>query len=178
MRRDLPAGYFGEGIAIRRGKLLQLTYTSQTGFVYDLATFELRGQFGYPGEGWALAGNGPRLVMSDGTPELRFLDDETQQETGRLLVTDDGRPVKYLNELEWVKGEIFANVWQSDRIARIDPASGRITRGTDLAGLLAPSERTDPENVLNGIAWDAAGDRLFVTGKRWPKLFQIRVVVR
>jgi glutaminyl-peptide cyclotransferase len=178
MRRDLPANYFGEGIAIRRDRLLQLTYTSQTGFLYDLASFELRGEFSYPGEGWALASDGTRLVMSDGTPELRFLDFETLQETSRLLVTDEGNPVKSLNELEWVKGEIFANVWHSDRIARIDPASGRLTGWIDLAGLLAPSERTDPENVLNGIAWDAAGDRLFVTGKRWPKLFQIRVVVR
>jgi glutamine cyclotransferase len=177
-RRDLPVDYFGEGIAIRRGHLVQLTYTTQLGFVYDLATFEPRSEFTYPGEGWALASDGQRLVMSDGTPELRFLDFETLRETRRLQVTADGVPVKNLNELEWVKGEIFANIWHSDRIARIDPATGRVTGWIDLSGLLAPSERTDPEAVLNGIAWDSAGDRLFVTGKRWPKLFQIRVVVR
>jgi glutamine cyclotransferase len=177
-RRDLPANYFGEGIAIRRGQLLQLTYTTQIGFVYDLVTFEPRSEFTYTGEGWALAGDGQRLVMSDGTSELRFLDFETLQETRRLPVTEDGMPVKNLNELEWVKGEIFANIWHSDRIARIDPASGKVTGWIDLTGLLTPSERADPESVLNGIAWDAAGERLFVTGKRWPKLFQIRVLVR
>lgn len=177
-RRDLPASYFGEGIAIRGGQLLQLTYTTQIGFLYDLATFEPRGEFAYPGEGWALASDGHRLVMSDGTSELRFLDYEWLQETRRLLVTDNGRSVKNLNELEWVKGEIWANIWHSDRIARIDPATGHVTGWIDLARLLAPSERTDPEDVLNGIAWDAVGERLFVTGKRWPKLFQIQVVVR
>ena len=116
--------------------------------------------------------------MSDGTPELRFLDSASLQETGRLQVTDEGRPVKLLNELEWVKNEIFANVWHTDRIARIDPATGHVTGWIDLSGLQKTGERTDAENVLNGIAYDAAGDRLFVTGKRWPKLFQIQVVVR
>ena len=178
MRRDLPANFFGEGIAIAGDRLLQLTYTTQVGFVYDLTTFEPRGEFSYAGEGWALAGDGKRLVMSDGTPELRFLDTTTLREIRRITVKDDGIAVKNLNELEWVKGEILANVWHSDRIARIDPESGRVTGWIDLTGLLAPSERMDPEDVLNGIAWDAAGDRLFVTGKRWPKLFQIRVMVR
>ncbi len=178
IRHRLPGQYFGEGIAVWNDRLLELTWSSQKGFIYDLASFEPRGEFTYPGEGWALATDGKRIVMSDGTPELRFLDYRTLRELRRLRVTEEGRPVKDLNELEWVKGEIFANVWHTDRIARIDPASGRVTGWIDMTGLLLPAERTDPENVLNGIAYDSAGDRLFVTGKRWPRLFQIRVVVR
>jgi glutamine cyclotransferase len=178
MFRNLPGQYFGEGIAVSGDRLLQLTWTSGKGFVYDLATFEPRGEFAYSGEGWSLTSDGKRVIMSDGTAELRFLDSAGLRETGRLQVTDDGRPVKRLNELEWVKGEIFANVWHTERIARIDPATGHVTGWIDLSGLETAAQRTDAENVLNGIAYDAAGDRLFVTGKRWPKLFQIRVVVR
>jgi len=177
-RHNLPGQYFGEGIAVWKDRLLQLTWTSGKGFIYDLATFEPRGEFAYSGEGWSLTSDGKRIIMSDGTPELRFLDYGNLRETGRLQVTDKGRPLKRLNELEWVKGEIFANVWHTDRIARIDPASGRVTGWIDLSGLETSAQRIDAENVLNGIAYDAAGDRLFVTGKRWPKLFQIRVVVR
>jgi glutamine cyclotransferase len=177
-KRDVPGQYFGEGIVVWKDRLLELTWKAEKGLIYDLATFEPKGEFPYPGEGWGLTTDGKRIIMSDGTADIRFWDPATLKETGRITVTDEGRPVNELNELEWVKGEIFANVWQTDRIARIDPASGRVTGWIDLAGLLAPSERTDPENVLNGIAWDGAGDRLFVTGKRWPKLFQIRVVVR
>ena len=174
-RRELPGQYFGEGIVVWRQRLLQLTYQSGIGFVYDLATFAQRGEFHYPGEGWALTTDGKRILMSDGTAKLRWLNPETLAEQGRLLVTDEGRPVLKLNELEWVKGEIFANVWHEERIARIDPRSGRVKGWIGMGGL---GEKGDPENVLNGIAYDAARDRLFVTGKRWSKVFEIRVVKR
>jgi glutaminyl-peptide cyclotransferase len=177
-RRDLPGAYFGEGIAVWKDRLVQLTYQSGKGFVYNLASFAPQSDFTYPGVGWALTSDEKRLIMSDGTPELRFLDPDTLRERGRLLVTDGGSPVKYLNELEWYKGAILANVWHSDRIARIDPATGRVTAWIDCSGLLPPRERPDPEDVLNGIAWDAANDRVFITGKRWPRLFEIRLVVR
>jgi glutamine cyclotransferase len=130
----------------------------------------------YPGEGWGLTQDGKRIIMSDGTAQLRFWDPETLRETGRITVTDDTGPVKELNELEWVKGEVFANVYETDRIARIDPSSGKVTGWIDLTGILAPADRTGQEDVLNGIAYDAKTDRLFVTGKRWPKLFEIRLV--
>ena len=177
-RRDLPGRYFGEGIAIWKDRLIELTWQTEKGFIYDLATFAPKGEFAYTGEGWALTTDARRLIMSDGTAALRFLNPETMQETGRLNVTDEGQPVKELNDLEWVKGEIFANVRHQERIARIDPASGRVMGWIDCTGLLLPKERCDPEDVLNGIAYDAKGDRLFVTGKRWPKVFEIRVVRR
>jgi glutamine cyclotransferase len=176
-KHDLPRQYFGEGIVAWKDRIIGLTYRSQTGFVYDLATFKPLRQFKYRGEGWGLTHDGKRLIMSDGTAELRFWDPETLQETGRLKVTHRGQPVASLNELEWVKGEIFANVWQTDLIARIDPRSGHVTGWIDLTGLLPASDRIQGyTDVLNGIAYDAAGDRLFVTGKRWPKLFEIRIV--
>ena len=174
--RDIAPQYFGEGIVSWRDRLIELTWRSQVGFVYDLASFRPERQFSYAGEGWALTSDGRRLIMSDGTPELRFLDPETLRETGRLLVTDDGRPVENLNELEWVKGEIFANIWQTDRIARIDPRSGRVVGWIDLRGLLPDADRTGRTDVLNGVAYDRTHDRLFVTGKLWPKLYQIRLV--
>ena len=178
-KHDLPRQYFGEGIVSWKDRIIGLTYRSQTGFVYDLTTFKPLRQFKYRGEGWGLTHDGQRLIMSDGTAELRFWDPETLQETGRLQVTDRGRPVAYLNELEWVKGEILANVWQTDLIARIDPRSGRVTGWIDLTGLLPASDRiAGYTDVLNGIAYDAAADRLFVTGKRWPKLFEIRIEKR
>ena len=137
----------------------------------------MRWQFEYPGEGWALTQDGKRIIMSDGTPEIRFWDPETLKETGRITVTDQGQPVKNVNELEWIKGEIYANVWMTERIARIDPASGNVIGWIDLTGLLNPADRiTGQTDVLNGIAYDAKGDRLFVTGKRWPKLFEIRLL--
>ncbi|MHB1059418.1 MAG: glutaminyl-peptide cyclotransferase [Rhodanobacter sp.] len=176
-RHNLPARYFGEGIIDWKDRLVQLTWQSQTGFVYDLASFTLRHTFGYTGEGWALTRDGTHLYMSDGTPVLRVLDPETLQVVRRITVTADGAPVTYLNELEWVHGEIYANVWLTNRIARIDPASGRVVGWIDLAGLLDVNQLPDPGNdVLNGIAYDAKRRRLFVTGKRWPKLFEIELV--
>jgi glutaminyl-peptide cyclotransferase len=175
-KRDLDGAYFGEGIVNWKDRLLQLTWKAQRGFIYDLASFAPRGQFEYPGEGWGLTQDGKRIIMSDGSAELRFWEPETLKETGRVTVTDEGHPVTNLNELEWVKGEVYANIWQTDRIARIDPASGKVVGWIDCTGLLAPSDRTELTDVLNGIAYDAARGRLFVTGKRWPKLFEIRLV--
>ena len=174
-KRDIPEQYFGEGIINWKDRLIEITWQSQTGFVYDLATFGLRSQFRYPGEGWGLTQDGKRIIMSDGTSELRFWDPETLQETGRVAVNDEGRPVPELNELEWIKGEVYANVYQTDRIARIDPASGKVVGWIDLTGILSPDDRRGTD-VLNGIAYDAKGNRLFVTGKLWPKLFEIRLV--
>lgn len=173
-KRNVP-GVFGEGIVLWKDRLLELTWKHELGFIYDLSTFEPRGQFRYPGEGWGLTHDGKRIIMSDGTAQLRFWDPEKLTETGRITVTDDGRPVVELNELEYIKGEIWANVWNTDRVARIDPATGKVTGWIDLSGLLKPEDRNDFTDVLNGIAYDASGDRIFVTGKRWPKLFEIRV---
>jgi glutaminyl-peptide cyclotransferase len=173
---DIPAQYFGEGIVNWRGHLVSLTWKSQVGFVFDLATFKLQRKFHYEGEGWALTRDDKRIIMSDGTPELRFLDPNTLQETGRIDVTLDGKPVRNVNELEWVKGEIYANVWQTNWILRIDPADGHVLGLIDLTGLLKASDIVPGQtDVLNGIAYDAKGDRLFVTGKNWPKLFEIRL---
>jgi glutaminyl-peptide cyclotransferase len=173
---EIPDQYFGEGIINWKDRLIELTYKSQVGFVYDLAGFQVHKQFEYPGEGWALTQDGKRLIMSDGTPELRFWNPETLQEIGRLTVTEYGQPLKNINELEWIKGEIFANVWTTNRIVRIDPATGKVTGSIDLTGLLSPDDAAQGEpDVLNGIAYDSKGDRLFVTGKRWPKLFEIRL---
>ena len=177
--RDIPPMFFGEGIVASKGRLIQLTWQNHLGFIYDLKTFRLLGTFNYPGEGWALTTDGRRIIMSDGTPQLRFLDPTTLKETGRLTVTADGAPVKNVNELEWVKGQIYANIWLTDRIARIDPATGKVVGWIDLAGLISPRDiGPDPDAVANGIAYDADHDRLFVTGKLWPKLFEIRLVRR
>jgi glutamine cyclotransferase len=177
--QNLESHYFGEGIAIWRDALIQLTWQSEVGFVYDLATFQRRRTFAYQGEGWGLTTDGSRLIMSDGQPDgaLRFIDPATLKETGRLRVQHQGRPVEHLNELEIVKGEILANVWGTKRIARVSPTSGQVVGWIDLTGLLTPREEAGTD-VLNGIAYDAAGDRLFVTGKLWPKLFEIRIVSR
>jgi glutamine cyclotransferase len=177
--RNLGRQYFGEGIAPWKDHLIQLTWQSHVGFVDDLASFRQLSQFHYTGEGWALTQNGRQLIMSDGTPQLRFLDPATLKEVRRLTVTADGQPVKDLNELEWVKGEILANVWLTNFIARIDPASGKVTGWIDVSGLMNPAQLGgDPDAIPNGIAYDAARDRLFVTGKRWPKLFEIKLVRR
>lgn len=176
---DIPGQYFGEGIVNWRGRIVSLTWKSQTGFVFDLPTLKLQKTFSYEGEGWALTQDGKQLIMSDGSPELRFLNPDTLREIRRLNVTLDGRPLANVNELEWVKGEIYANVWRSDQIVRIDPHSGAVVGVINLAGLLDPSARVaGPDGVLNGIAYDAKGDRLFVTGKDWPKLFEIRLKPR
>jgi glutaminyl-peptide cyclotransferase len=169
--------YFGEGIVNWKDRLVEITWQTNIGFVYDLASFQPQREFHYQGEGWGLTQDGKRIIMSDGiTPRLRFWDPETLAETGSVTVTADGEPVLNLNELEWVKGEVYANVWQTDRIARINPANGKVIGWIELAGLLSPADRTGDTDVLNGIAYDAKTDRLFVTGKNWPKLFEIRLV--
>lgn len=177
--RTMDPKYFGEGITIWKNSLVQLTWQSGVGFVYDLKTFQPRRTFTYAGEGWGLTQDGRRLIMSDGAPsgELRLLDPATLRETGRLAVRDRGVPVAGLNELEFVKGEIYANVWNTERIARISPKTGEVTGWIDLRGLLDPREAAGVD-VLNGIAYDAAADRLFVTGKLWPRLFEIQLVRR
>jgi len=172
--KPLGAEYFGEGITDWKGQIVQLTWQSEVGFVYDMKTFEPVRRWSYSGEGWGLTHDAARLVMSDGSSQLRFIDPATFKETGRITVRDGGTPVERLNELEYVKGEIFANVWQTSRIARISPKDGRVTGWIDLAGLLPPADRGGVD-VLNGIAYDAAGDRLFVTGKLWPRVFEIRL---
>jgi len=173
---NLVGGDFGEGIIDWHDELIGLTWKSQTGFVADLSSFTLQHRFTYPGEGWALTRNDAEIFMSDGTPSLRVLDPETLKEKRRIRVTYDGRPVANINELEWVKGEILANIWQTDKIARIDPASGEIKGLVDLSGLLQSQGPVKaPVDVLNGIAYDSAKDRLFVTGKLWPWLFEIRL---
>lgn len=175
-RIDQPAHDFGEGVVAWKGRLVQLTWQSGVGYVYDLASLRLQSSFRYPGEGWALTQDGHRLIMSDGTPVIRFLDPDTLKETGRIEVTADGRPVRNLNEIEWVKGEIYANIWMTSRIARIDPDSGQVVGWIDLSPLVAGVRTTDTDAVLNGIAYDAARDRLFVTGKLWPRLYEVKLV--
>lgn len=175
-RIDLDQQYFGEGITIFNEKIYQITWQSQVGFIYN-KDFELLGEFQYPGEGWGLTHDGERLIMSDGTPIIRFLDPETLDEIGNILVNDSNGPVLRLNELEYVNGEIWANIWLTDRIARIDPASGKVLSWIDLSGLLSEEDRAGLNtDVLNGIAYDSASDRLYVTGKLWPKLYEIEIV--
>lgn len=170
----MPQEYFGEGLTEWGGTLVQLTWQAQKGFVYDREKFTLLKTFPYEGEGWGLTHDAKQLIMSDGSAYLRFLDPKTFRETGRVQVTDAGRPVEKLNELEYVRGEIFANVWQTDKIARISPRTGKVLGWIDLSGIIDKSQ-LGRDAVLNGIAYDAAGDRLFVTGKLWPKLFEIKV---
>ena len=172
---DLDPKYFGEGLTDWHGKLVQLTWETGVGFVYDLPTFGIRQTFSYSGEGWGLTHDASRLILSDGSATLRFLDPESFHETGRVIVRDRGKPVDNLNELEFVDGEIYANVWHSDRIARIAPDSGEVLGWIDMTGLLPKGTVADPEAVLNGIAYDGAHRRLFVTGKLWPRLFEVRL---
>ena len=172
---DLPAEYFGEGIAIVKNKVIQLTWQSHIGFVYNLADFKLLRQFSYPGEGWGLTSRGNEIFMSDGTAEIRVLDATTFKEKRRFTVRDGAAPIDQLNELEFVEGELFANVWQTDRIARISPQSGKVVGWIDLTGLLSPVYRRQDGAVLNGIAYDSIHKRLFVTGKLWPNIFEIQL---
>ncbi|MDQ5852108.1 MAG: glutaminyl-peptide cyclotransferase [Chloroflexota bacterium] len=172
----LPSEYYGEGITMYGDKIIQLTLYSQVGFVYDKDTFTLLRQFNYPTEGWGLTHDGQRLIMSDGTSTLYYLDPETFKEIGRIEVADNGQPVADLNELEYIGGEIYANVWQTDRIARIAPETGHVIGWIDLAGILSPEDRGEAVDVLNGIAYDDENDRLFVTGKLWPRLFEIELI--
>ena len=171
-QRRLDPTLFGEGITALGGRIYQVTWQAHRGFVYDRATFTPEAEFTYAGEGWGLTHDGARLILSDGTATLRVLDPKTFAEVGRIDVRAGGRPVERLNELEWVRGEILANVWQTPYIVRISPTTGAVTGVLDLSDLLPPSDRPGTD-VLNGIAYDAAGDRLFVTGKLWPTLFEI-----
>ncbi len=175
----LPARVFGEGLALWKERLVQLTWRSRVGFVFDRESFQFLRQFRYMTEGWGLAHDGKQLIMSDGSANLYFLDPETFALIDRLEVKDNGVPVAKLNELEFIKGEIFANVWETDRIARISPDTGNVLSWVDLSGLLGPVvvDKRDG-SVLNGIAYDVEGDRLFVTGKRWPQLFEIQLLPR
>lgn len=174
--RELPPEIFGEGIVVWKDRIIQLTWQHRKGFIYDRETFTLLREFSYPTEGWGITHDGARLIMSDGSSTLFIWDPETLQEIGRIEVRDEnGQPVVRLNELEYIKGLIYANIWQTDRIAIIQPETGRVVGWIDLAGLLKPEDRSPKVDVLNGIAYDAQGDRLFVTGKYWPKLFQIQL---
>jgi glutaminyl-peptide cyclotransferase len=176
-RVDLPPEYFGEGITLFKNEIVQLTWQSQIGFVYKLNDFRLLRQFPYSGEGWGLANDGHEIYMSDDTAEIRVLDPATLIEKRRLTVHDGATPVRDLNELEYVEGELYANIWQTTRIARISPQSGRILGWIDLTGLLSPVYQLAEGAVLNGIAYDASHKRLFVTGKLWPSLFEIQLVL-
>jgi glutaminyl-peptide cyclotransferase len=173
----VPAQYFAEGLAIIGAKAFQLTWQDHKGFVYDADTFRLEKEFAYESEGWGLATDGHSLILSDGTDKIRFLDPATFAVTRTINVTAGERRITHLNELEFIKGEIFANVWQTDEIVRIDPATGVVRGVIDFAGLLAPQDRGPQSEVLNGIAYDAATDRLFITGKFWPKIYQVRLKV-
>jgi glutamine cyclotransferase len=175
---DLSTEYFGEGIAIVGNKVIQLTWQSHVGFVYNLSDFKRLRQFSYSGEGWGLSSNGNDIFMSDGSAQIRVLDAATFKEKRRFTVRDGATPIDQLNELEYVEGEIFANIWQTDRIARISPVSGKVVGWIDLTGLLSPVFRRQSDAVLNGIAYDAAHKRLFVTGKLWPSIFEIQLVPR
>ncbi len=175
-RRAVDAKYFAEGLALVGDELLQLTWQHNIGFVYDRKTFAPKRTFAYATEGWGIAYDAKGgLVMSDGSEKLFWLDPKTQKVLRSLTVTDAGRPVSQLNELEWVEGEIWANVWTTDRIARINPSTGVVTGWLDLSNLWPLYQRTPTADVLNGIAYDAAGKRIFVTGKKWPKIYQIAI---
>ena len=174
--QPVDSKYFAEGLTAWGSTLVQLTWESHVAFVYDRFSFRVLRTFSYSGEGWGLTQDGKSLILSDGSDTLRFFDPATFREVRRLAVKDHGKPVHEINELEFIHGKIYANIWHSDRIARIDPASGKVLGWIDLKGLLSADQLTSPEAVLNGIAYDSAHDRLFVTGKLWPKLFEIEVV--
>jgi glutaminyl-peptide cyclotransferase len=173
---ELPGEYFGEGLTDWGSMLIELTWKAQMGFVYDRFSFRQLSTFHYTGEGWGLTHDKTSLIMSDGTPYLRFLDPKTFKEIRRVKVTDDGKAIDQINELEYIHGEVYANIWQTDRIARISPTTGKVIAWIDLSGILPGYEGSGGNAVLNGIAYDAKTDRLFVTGKLWPKLFEIKLV--
>jgi glutamine cyclotransferase len=175
VRRTLDDRDFGEGLTEIDGRVLTLTWTGEKGFIWDPADLSLKGEFAYRGEGWGLTDDGSRVILSDGSAWLRFFDPATMAETGRVPVTLHGEPIDRLNELEWIDGEVWANVWQTDFIVRIDPSTGHIVGLVDLEGLLPDRTGMTTDDVLNGIAWDPQGRRLFVTGKNWPNVFEIRL---
>ena len=173
---ELPEQFFGEGIVVYGNNIIQLTWQSNVGFVYDKDSFKLLGEFDYPTEGWGITCDGERLIMSDGTSTLYFLDPETFKEIGRIEVHDSDGSVTRLNELEFIQGAIYANIWKEDRIALIAPDDGKVLAWIDMAGLLSPEDRDGRANILNGIAYDARNNRLFVTGKLWPRLFEVELI--
>lgn len=175
-RVDLRSEIFAEGIAIQGDRIYQLTWRNRVGFIYELKTLKLIGQFGFYNEGWGLTTDGSRLYMSDGTNTLRVLSPDSLRVDRTIPVFDGDRPIDALNELEWVEGEIWANIWQTDLIARIDPSTGKVIRYVNLSGILPPQDRRPGIDVLNGIAYDPATRRIWVTGKLWPRLFEIEVV--
>ncbi len=177
-QRALLPQFFGEGAALAGDYIYQLTWEAEIGFVYTREPFRLVREFRYSGEGWGLTFDGEHLVMSNGSDELRFLDPDTLRQVRTLRVTADGEPLPQLNELEWIEGEVWANIWTQDRIARIRPDTGEVTAFVDLTGILPGALRRQyPElDVLNGIAWDPENGRIFVTGKKWPTLFEIELV--
>jgi glutaminyl-peptide cyclotransferase len=172
---DVPGQYFAEGMTILNGKIYQLTWQQGKCFVYDLKDFKLETEMAYEGEGWGLTTDGQSLILSDGTNRLRFIDPATFRVQKTLSILNNNVPLTELNELEYINGEIYANIWKTDNIVRLDPQTGRILAWIDLSGLRPAETLTSSENVLNGIAYDAANDRLYVTGKRWPNLFEIRL---
>jgi glutaminyl-peptide cyclotransferase len=172
---DVAPQFFAEGLAALDGKLYQLTWQDKRAFVYDLKTFNLDTEFSYPYEGWGLTTDGKELILSDGTDQIRFINPANFKVERTIFVRENDLAVANLNELEYIKGEIFANIWRTDDIVRINPATGEVTGRINFAGLLKPEDRDSTTDVLNGIAYDAAGDRLFITGKCWPKLFEIRL---
>lgn len=176
IKKDLPAEFFGEGAAEMDGKIYQLTWQSQRGFVYDALSLERTGEFAYAGEGWGLTNDASSLIMSNGSDRLRYIDPKTFRVWRELPVRIAGKPVNLLNELEFIEGEIFANVWHTEKIVRINPKDGNVIGVIDLAGIDAKEKRRDPEHVLNGIAYDPKTGEMFVTGKGWPKIYQIRLV--
>jgi glutamine cyclotransferase len=177
-RVRLPDLYFGEGIAIWNDRLVQLTWQSGRGFIYDKKSLRQISNFTYETEGWGITSDGERLIMSDGTDDLYFLDPETLIVTGKMEVKDGAHPVRGINELEYINGEIFANIWPTDKIAIISPQTGAVRAWIDLHGILPLEDRLRGVDVLNGIAYDALNDRIFVTGKLWSKLFEIELVAR
>lgn len=174
-RRDVPMQYFAEGMTILGKRIYQLTWDDGIGLIYDVQTLEPQGEFTYDGEGWGLTTDQQSLILSDGSNTIRFLDPTTFAVSRTIRVTDQGVAIANLNELEYIHGEIYANVWRTDRVVRIDPENGNVLGWIDFGGLLSPQEREPPVNVLNGIAYDEQTDRLFVTGKLWPKLFEVRI---
>ena len=174
---DLEAKYFGEGIAVVDDRIIQLTYQEHTALVYRLSDFRQIATFNYDTEGWGLCDDGTRLVMSDGTNQLYFRNRSTFAVVGRVSVTNNGVPLDQLNELECVDGQIYANVWQTDTIVRIDPATGNVTAEINAAGLLSANELAGVD-VLNGIAYDPSTKTFLLTGKYWPSLFEVRFVPR
>ena len=173
---SLPTKYFGEGITIVNGKIVQLTWRSKTGFVYNTADLKPVRRFKYNGEGWGITFDDKHIIMSNGTPVLKFLDPHTYKVVGEIEVYDENGGIGMLNELEYIDGEIYANIWAQERVARIDPDTGRVTGWIDLSGLLTKEDKKKRVDVLNGIAYDKESKRLLVTGKLWPKLFEIEIV--